>query len=173
MANPMPAPPNGGGPLLPHSDNPFFALSERMSRLFDGVLTPFDAWSPMMRAFGAFLPEFDVTETDDELRIHADLPGLTAQDIDIRLEGSALIISGERRDERNQTRENYHVSERTFGRFQRTIHLPQQVDPESIHAEFDQGVLRVTARKARAAGACRRIAVKTGRAGRAGEDKTN
>ncbi|HVY03596.1 MAG TPA: Hsp20/alpha crystallin family protein [Caulobacterales bacterium] len=173
MASRLPAPPDGGGHLTTYSDNPFFALRERMSRLFDNVMTPFDAWSPMMRALGAFLPEFDVAETDDEVRIRADLPGMSAQDIDISLEGGSLVISGERREERSVDRENVHISERSFGAFHRTIYLPQPVDPDTIRAEFDQGVLHVTARKARAGRGGRKIAIKVARGPRASEDKAH
>jgi HSP20 family protein len=84
-------------------------------------------------------------QRDDNLIVRADLPGLSKEDVDLRVEGNCLYISGERRQEqKKETTEGVYLSERSYGSFCRCVELPQAADPEKIDATFRDGVLEVT-----------------------------
>ncbi len=95
-------------------------------------------------AMGGFAPQLDVRETEQGLEIAAELPGMSEQDIELRLEGDLLTLAGEKKDERTQDQGGLHLTERSFGRFQRSFRLPYRPDPNQVQAQFDKGVLRVT-----------------------------
>jgi HSP20 family protein len=90
-------------------------------------------------------PAVNVEETDDELVLSADLPGLTVDEVNLEIENNVLSISGERRlsEESEMEERRYHLFERRFGPFNRTFTLPRTVDAERISARFDSGVLYV------------------------------
>ncbi len=116
-------------------------LQNEMNRLFN---TAFDA--PTSGGSGAlrrWMPAMDLVETEDHFILRADLPGMTEEDVRIELEDTVLTVSGERRAEHEDQKEGYHRVERAFGAFSRTLTLPKGVDPESIAASFDKGVLEV------------------------------
>jgi len=119
----------------------FRSLSDDMDRLFfggrsQGVGTP--------GAFGGrFLPQIDVQERDDKLVVRADLPGVKPDDFRVDIEDDALVLSGERRDEREENRGGIRRAERTHGSFRRVIPLPQGADVENAAARFENGVLEI------------------------------
>jgi HSP20 family protein len=117
--------------------DPFRALRNEMDRLFES----FDwRWGTP----GAdMMPRIDMCETDGEVDIDAELPGLTEKDIDVTLSGDTLVIRGEKRAEREERKKNYRVSERSYGRFSRAIPLPFEADAGKITANFDHGVLHI------------------------------
>jgi len=117
-------------------------LQNEMNRLFN---TAFDAPSAGGNAgtLRRWMPAMDLVETDEHFVLRADLPGMTESDINIELEDTVLTVSGERRAEHEESKEGYHRVERAFGSFSRTLTLPKGVDPESITASFDKGVLEV------------------------------
>jgi HSP20 family protein len=88
-----------------------------------------------------------VSETDKEIRITAELPGVTEQDIDVSLDDDVLTIRGEKKFERKDDKENFHFVERSYGTFQRSLRLPFPVDPDQVQASFENGVLTVTVPK--------------------------
>ncbi len=90
------------------------------------------------------VPKIDVVETDKNIEITAEMPGLSEADVDISLVDNVLTIRGEKRTERDEDRENYHVTERLYGAFYRAIELPAGVDRSSINASMSDGVLRIT-----------------------------
>jgi HSP20 family protein len=90
----------------------------------------------------------DVSETDVAYSIEADVPGLTIQDITVQLEGTTLVITGERQSTPRQEGRHYTHSERVFGKFQRTFSLPVAVNADEIQAAYTNGVLTVTIPKA-------------------------
>jgi HSP20 family protein len=90
-----------------------------------------------------WVPAMDLAETEDELVLTADLPGMTEDDIAIEVKDNVLAVSGERRDERSESGRGYHRAERSFGRFSRTLALPRGVDAQRVSAKFDKGVLEV------------------------------
>ncbi len=85
----------------------------------------------------------DLVETDDDLVLRADLPGLSEGDVNIEVEDNVLTISGQRKAEHEERKEGYYRVERAYGSFSRSLTLPEGVDPERVRANFDRGVLEV------------------------------
>jgi len=111
-----------------------------MNRLFDSFFGRREGAPAGARRW---VPAMDLVETDDHLVLKADLPGLDRDDIQIEVSDNVLTISGERRDESEEKREGYHRVERSFGRFQRSVELPEGIAAEDVRAKFDRGVLEV------------------------------
>lgn len=88
-------------------------------------------------------PRVDMTETDKGYEIAAELPGLEDEDLDVNVTDDVLTISGEKREEHEQKEKDYYVQERRYGRFSRSLRLPQDADAGNIKAHFDKGVLKV------------------------------
>ena len=86
-------------------------------------------------------PPIEVEERDGQMVVRAELPGIDMQDVKVRLEGSDLVIEGERREDRKREHEGYYESEWNYGHFSRRIPIPQGVTPDQIHATCDNGVL--------------------------------
>ncbi len=123
--------------------DPFLAIRREIDRLFDeftrGFPTVFGTTSAT-----ALLPEVDLTEDERSYRVTVELPGVDPKDVQVELRGDVLVIRGEKRDEHEEKGENRHLVERRFGRFERMIRLPAEVDVEQAEAVFDKGVLRIT-----------------------------
>ena len=98
-------------------------------------------------------------ETEKEIRVSAELPGVGEQDVDISLNDDVLTIRGEKKFERTDDKENFHFVERSYGTFQRSLRLPFPVDPEQVQASFENGVLTVTLPKTGRQERSRRIQV--------------
>jgi HSP20 family protein len=96
---------------------------------------------------GSYVPALNVTETENEFKVTAELPGLEPGDIELTLNRGSLTISGEKQQEHEETERGYHRVERSYGRFQRSVQLPEGVDGEKIEAGFKNGVLTVTVPK--------------------------
>jgi HSP20 family protein len=90
-----------------------------------------------------WVPAMDLVEADDHFVLKADLPGLGEDDVAIEIRDNALTISGERKAEHQQRERGWYRVERATGRFSRSLTLPEGVDPDSVAAEFDKGVLEV------------------------------
>jgi HSP20 family protein len=106
-------------------------------------------------------PRIDVKETDKEIIIAAELPGTNEKDISLTLQNGVLTIRGEKKVEYDEEKENYHVMERSYGSFQRSLRLPDTVDEDKVEARFENGVLKVSLpKRAEALGAQRRIDIK-------------
>jgi HSP20 family protein len=91
----------------------------------------------------SFTPRVDVSESETEISIRADLPGMEEKDIHLTVESNTLTISGEKQMEKEEKERTFHRVERRFGSFTRTIGLPESMDYERIHASFKNGVLTV------------------------------
>lgn len=132
------------------------------SSLLDDLFTPWLQGGRMSNLLRA--PEAEVVETERDIRVLMDAPGMTGEDIDISLENNVLTVSGERRavwtetEERNAT---WHLSERRYGKFSRSFVLPRDVEHERIEANFENGVLGITIPKSERARR-RRIEIRTG-----------
>lgn len=114
--------------------------SDLFRPFFDDVITPFGRMGSSMR-----VPDTDVIEEENEIRVVCELPGMTTEEVELSLENNVLTISGEKTEKREQrTGETYHISERRWGRFSRSFVLPREVDQERIEASFKNGVLAVT-----------------------------
>jgi HSP20 family protein len=90
-----------------------------------------------------WVPAMDLVETDDHLVLRADLPGLDKEDVEIEVNDGVLTVSGERRTEHEDSADGYHRVERAYGRFSRSLSLPQGIDADRVRADFDKGVLEV------------------------------
>ncbi len=134
---------NPQGGAVPQGNDPFSLLQREVNRAFDEVFRGFPAVGRGAAGLGGFAPTLDVRETEQGLEIAAELPGMSEQDIELRLEGDLLTLAGEKKDERSQDQGGLHLTERSFGRFQRAFRLPFQADPTQVQAQFDKGVLRI------------------------------
>jgi HSP20 family protein len=114
-------------------------LSNRFSRLFDGA----NGGMPMSTPNGTWAPAVGVEETQEELVLTAELPGLKPADVEIQLENNVLTVRGEKREERREEERRYHLWERGHGSFQLAFTLPHTVRADDISAEFEDGLLRV------------------------------
>lgn len=123
-------------------------FGEEMDRLFDdfgfggNFLTP--SFGRDFAQMSQWSPQTEVFERGNELVIRADLPGMTKDDIDVDIEDDAIIIRGERRDERTENEQGFYQTERSYGSFYRSIPLPQGIDAEQANASFNNGVLEIT-----------------------------
>jgi HSP20 family protein len=134
---------------------PFHVFRTEMDRLFDRFLSGF-SW-PMMRrplwreptwdfetTFKLAAPKVDVTEDTAAYKLAAELPGLTEKDIELSVAEGMLTLKGEKDQEKEEKNQQYWLSERTYGSFQRSFALPESVDPEKVDAKFANGVLTIT-----------------------------
>ena len=121
-------------------------MQERMNKLFEDVMRSPDRPDEGF-SVAAWAPAVDIYETDKEIVMKAALPGMQEKDIEIKIEDSTLIVSGERRMEEEVKEENYHRIERSYGSFHRSFSLPQTVDRDKIKAGYKNGVLTVTLAK--------------------------
>jgi HSP20 family protein len=112
-------------------------FSQEVNRLFNTLFDAGDA--PAQR----WLPAMDLVEADDHFVLRADLPGLAEDDVSIEIQDNTLTISGERGAEHEQHERGWYRVERQFGRFSRSLTLPEGIDAESVSASFDKGVLEV------------------------------
>ena len=115
-------------------------LQSEMNRLFNTV---FDGPTPSGTTMRRWMPPMDLVEAGEEFVLRADLPGLSEEDVKIELEDSTLTISGERKAEHEAQGEGFYRVERATGAFSRSLTLPKGVDPETVTARFDRGVLEV------------------------------
>jgi HSP20 family protein len=93
-------------------------------------------------------PETDVVETEREIRVITEMPGLKRENIDIDIENNVLTIRGEKREQRKEGEQGrWHLAERRYGTFTRSFVLPRDVDADNIQASFNDGVLTVTVPK--------------------------
>jgi len=141
---------------------PFESLRREVDRLFDEFDGGF--WRAPFRQIEAALgkmPAVDFTETDKAYEVTAELPGMDEKNIEVKLVNHTLTIKGEKRDEKEETKKDYYMHERSFGSFQRTITVPEGVDTDKVEASFKKGLLTVTLPKsAEAQKAEKKITVK-------------
>ena len=135
--------------LVRPEGNPFGSLQREVDRLFE----EFSRGLPMFAtpAMMNIVPSVDVAETDKEIEITAELPGLERKDVDISLEDDVLTIRGEKKTEsvqdnkkdKGSDNKNYHLSERSYGMFYRVLQLPPGIDPSTVKATMSNGVLKI------------------------------
>ncbi|WP_363349261.1 Hsp20/alpha crystallin family protein [Methylocystis echinoides] len=129
---------------------PFEALRRQLDRFFDEA--PLQKRGGGLEPFGFMgwqgTPPVDFVERDKDYEVTAELPGLDEKDVEVKLAGGALVIHGEKKMEREEKKEGMFFSERRYGSFRRSFHLPENVDVANISASFDKGVLKVTLPKA-------------------------
>jgi HSP20 family protein len=120
--------------------SPIFGLRREIDRLFEDTFA---------RDGNAWTPAVDIKETNNDLRLDLELPGLKPEDVELTAENGVLTIRGEKRSERKEGEENrYHLVERSYGSFMRSFTLPKGVDENQIQADFENGILSIHIPKA-------------------------
>jgi HSP20 family protein len=127
-----------GGP-----QDPFNYLRSQIDRVFDDAFGGRGGW--LAERGRVFAPQLEITETDKEVKVCAELPGIEPKDLDVNVTDQELTIRGEKRSERAaDEKEGRYWTERTYGSFERTISLPTEIDGSKATSEFKNGVLRIT-----------------------------
>jgi len=139
--------------------DPLSQLQREIDRAFDEAFGG-GSGRPGQGGVTMSAPRIDMHEENGELCLRADLPGMQPQELDVRVDGDMLTISGERKSEQNRNERDYHVMERSHGRFHRSIQLPFSPNPDEVRAEVRHGVLEVHIPKHAAQERSRRIQVR-------------
>jgi HSP20 family protein len=130
------------------SDNPFDLLHQKLNNLFSDFFGDFGDLSPTLSnsnwGVSGLTPRFDIAEDDKHLEVTAELPGMEKNDVEVTIDHNMLIIHGEKKEETENRKKNYYVSERRYGRFSRSFNLPTDLDLDKLEANFKKGVLSVT-----------------------------
>lgn len=116
-------------------------LQDRMNRMFDDAGRGWRNDEPA--ATTTWSPSVDIFETEGEIVVKAELPGMERKNITLHLENNVLTLRGERKFEKETKDENYHRIERSYGNFSRSFSIPATVDPEKIRADYKDGVLSI------------------------------
>lgn len=126
-------------------EDPITAIQNEMNRMFNSFFSnQFDLLPLREESLIEFSPRVDVSETEKEIKVIAELPGMDEKDIQLGLEKDSLVISGEKKAESEEKGKNYHHVERSFGSFTRVIPMPAEIEADKVEAEFKKGVLTVT-----------------------------
>lgn len=140
------------------ASDPFRAIRREM----ENALRAFDQSSPSP-SIGAGAPAINVAETNDAFEVTAELPGVDEKDINISLDDNQLVISGEKKAESTKEEKDWHIEERSYGSFYRSMSLPFEPEDGAVEAHFDKGVLHIAIKKpAKAVKATKTINIKAG-----------
>jgi HSP20 family protein len=120
----------------------FEKMRKEMDRLWDSFLEGRPA--RRTREGEEWVPSLDFSETKSDLVVKAELPGIDPKDIEISLNEDVLTIKGEKRQEKEEKEEGYHLVERSYGSFTRSVRLPREVQNDKINASYKNGVLKIT-----------------------------
>ena len=126
---------------------PFGSFQREMNKLAEDLFGGFNLlpWAPLEKRLATtFTPRVDVSETDKEIKISAELPGMDEKDIDVSLARDTLTIKGEKKEEKEEKGEDYDRMERSDGSFTRRVLLRVEVDTDKVQATFKKGVLEIT-----------------------------
>jgi HSP20 family protein len=144
---------------------PFASFQREMNKLVDNFFGGFNLspWTPLKRGLDTtFTPRVDVSETDKEIKVSVELPGMDQKDIDVSLTRDTLTIKGEKKEEKEEQGKDYYRMERSYGSFTRSVPLPVEVDTDKVQATFKKGVLDITLPKtARAIQEMKKVPVKS------------
>jgi len=135
-----------GESLRGGSESPFSELQKEMNRLFENFSENMFSLSPTRRnqpGISAAFPKMDVSETEKEFKVSAELPGMDEKDIDVSVSNEVLTIKGEKKAEKEEKKPNYYRMERSYGTFHRSIPLPSEVKKDQIKASFKKGILNI------------------------------
>lgn len=124
---------------------PFLLLQRDMNQLFEDFAHGFEMWRPRFAKsrFGDFHITVDLKDNEKELVVTAEVPGVDGKEIELTVSSDSLTISGEKKEEKEETDKGYYRSERNYGMFRRILPLPCEVDKDSVKATFKNGVLKV------------------------------
>ncbi|HEX9806657.1 MAG TPA: Hsp20/alpha crystallin family protein [Alteraurantiacibacter sp.] len=137
---------------------PITRLRDEVDRVFDDFPMRWPAFARLPARFGALLPTpaIEMTETDKAYKINVEVPGIPASEIEVEAEKGLLVISGEKKEEREEKERDCVRSERSYGAFERRIALPRDADLDAIEAKASDGVLTITVARDRKAAPERR-----------------
>jgi HSP20 family protein len=131
-----------------------YALQREIERTFDGAIT--------QNGSTAWIPPMDVVETADEVLCHIEVPGLSSNDLEIRVEDKTVIVAGEKKySEQDEKEGGFRSIERRYGRFERSFTLPHTVDTNNVRARHENGVLTIVLPKVEASKP-RRVQIESG-----------
>jgi HSP20 family protein len=142
-------------PAATNAPDAWRSLRTEMDRMFDrfaggwgmpSLRRMFDA-EPALRYESTFTgpsPAVDITEDDGNYKVTAELPGMTEKEIEVVVSGDMLTLKGEKKEEKEQKEQNFYLSERSYGSFQRSFYVPEGVDRNKIAADFSKGVLTIS-----------------------------
>ena len=139
----------GAAPVQRYID-PFSAMRAEMDRVFDSFLgRGFGRFPALARVedSDAVVPNIDVRETEAELVVEAELPGMDEKDVSVTLNNGVLTLKGEKKSEHEEKKDDYHLMERSYGSFQRSFQVADTIDADKVKATFEKGVLKVTMAK--------------------------
>jgi HSP20 family protein len=132
--------------------SPMTGFRGEMDRLFDTFLRDAFHWGGSeLPVAGQWGPPLDVEETDQEIHVRAEIPGVKAEDLELSINGDTLTISGEKKEGQERREGGYVYQERHFGSFRRDVILPAAVDANDVKAQYKDGVLTVELKKSQEA----------------------
>ncbi len=141
----------GVSPALSEGERPFYSLQRDVDRLFDEFFCEPVSVGRFESRWDGFSPSIDARETDKEIIVKAELPGIDEKDIDVSVSEDNLTIRGEKKEEKERKDNGYYRVERSYGAFHREIPLPAGVDTKDVYAGFKNGVLTVKMKKTESA----------------------
>jgi HSP20 family protein len=147
--------------------DPFQAFRAEMDKLAEtffgrGMMPTVPVWRAGwgVTTDGVVMPSIDLKEDDGNVVLTAELPGMSEKDIDVEVKNGVLTLTGEKQHTYEDKKDDVQIMERRYGHVQRSLRLPESVDPDKINAKFENGVLTVTmAKKPEAAPAAKKIAI--------------
>jgi HSP20 family protein len=124
--------------------DPFVAFRREVDRMFDGFFDGFGrSGRSSLTGWSGHTPQIDLAESDKDITITAELPGLDEKDFEVTVAGDVLTLTGEKKSEHEQRNGDSYYAERRYGSFSRSVRLPFEVKDESVEAQYDKGVLTV------------------------------
>jgi HSP20 family protein len=123
--------------------DPLVTFRREVDRIFDDFFNGFGGIRPTSASFQGVVPVVDVEETDGQIVVTAEVPGLDEKDFEVTVSGGVLTIKGEKKAEHEQKGRNGYYMERRFGSFCRSVDLPYEVKDEDVEARYDKGVLTI------------------------------
>lgn len=147
-------------PIGRYGDDPFLAMQRALQRTVD------DVWGHLPSSAtpaASMSVRLDVREDEQAYHVTAELPGLSEKEVDVTFDDGLLTIRGEKKVERDEKKDTWHVVERSYGSFARQVSLPANINAEKIEAKFDKGILNIVLPKLAAAqAAAKKINIKAG-----------
>jgi HSP20 family protein len=139
--------------------DPYGEMNRLLEEMMGGTAAPARRSGRRQGVATEWAPAIDALTKDSDVVIRVELPGVKQEDVDISLHDNVLTISGERSDEQEEERGGYHIRERRYGSFRRSVALPEGIDESKISARYEDGVLEVTVEGAAVAREPKRIQI--------------
>jgi HSP20 family protein len=139
--------------------DPYGEMNRLLEEMIGGTAGPTRRSGRQQGVATEWAPTIDALTKDSDVVIRVELPGVKQEDVDISLHDNVLTISGERRSEEEEERGGYHIRERRYGSFRRSVALPEGIDESKISARYEDGVLEVTVEGAAVAREPKRIQI--------------